>query len=165
MDKKLLEYLAGDCNVTTANVIISREITPTGMQYIHISCGDRVIYEFWSNPNKSDKKPKHTGGKKPYVMLMVDEVEKLKLDGVKNIEELIGCLACLGKYVEWSTGRVIHKRTKKPFKYKDLQSMFSFGKRKLDQVLKQLKEYDLLVNTQEGYFISNRIIKKGNSKN
>lgn len=168
MDTDLFSFIKGDSNVIQTDAIISREITPTGQQYIHITVGNKVLYEFWHNPDKIDNKesppPKHTGGKKPYVMLMVEEVEKLREQGIPNVEELIGYLSCLGRYVEWGTGRIIHKRSKNPLRYKDLQGLFTCGKRKLDRVLGELKEHGLLTNNQEGYFISQKLIKKGKAK-
>ena len=165
MNADLIDYLQNNSNVVSVNVIISRETTKNGSQYIHINAGDKVLYEFWHNPNKQDdNKPKSTGGKKPYLMLMVQEIEKLRSSGVKNTEELIGFIACLGQNVEWNTGKLIHKRSKKPLKYKELQNMFQCGKRKLDRVLGDLKSNGLLVNTQEGYFISSDLVKKGKMK-
>lgn len=167
MNGDLIDYLQNNSNVVSTNVIISRETTLSGLQYIHISAGDKVLYEFWHNPNKKnddDNKPKSTGGKKPYLMLMIQEIEKLRSSGVKNTEELIGFVACLGQNVEWNTGKLIQKRSKKPLKYKELQNIFQCGKRKLDRVLGDLKSNGLLVNTQEGYFISSDLIKKGKMK-
>ena len=163
MDKNILQYIVGETNVLQTNVIISRETTSRGMQYIHVTAGDEVLYEFWHNPNNvpKDKKPKHSGGKKPYLMLMVEQVEELRKSGVKNVPELIGYLVCLGKYVEWSTGRLIQARSKKSLQYKHLQQIFTCSNKTLNKILADLKEYDLLFHTTEGYFISPKLIKKG----
>lgn len=160
---EILKFLNGETNAVKADVIISRERAPTGMQYITISGENGTLYSFWHNPQKKarDKPPKHTGGKKPYIILMVDEIEKLRSEGVPNIEGMIGFIVCLGKHIEWNTGKLIQSRNKKPLQYKDLQAMFNYGNRKLNRVLTELKEHDLLFNTKEGYFISTRFIKKG----
>lgn len=168
MERQLLDFLNGTANAVRLNVVISREVLPNGSQYIVISSDEGVRYEFYQNPKKPAKKdrppPKHTGGKKPYIMLMVDEVEQLREQGVSNVEELIGFLACLGKYIEWNTGRLIHKRSKKLLKYKDLQNIFTFGNKKLNRILNELKSHDLLFSTQEWYVVATRLIKKGKTK-
>jgi hypothetical protein len=92
---------------------------------------------------------------------MIDKLEELKATGIINIEELIGFLVCLGNHIEWHTGKLINKRSKKQLKYTDLQKIFSCGKRKLDKILKELQRHNLLFNTSEGYFISTDLIKKG----
>lgn len=171
MDKELLRFINGEINVLQLNMTLVREPTlPNGFTHIEARPSseqgrDMLLLNSWdaSNRPKSDT-PKHTGGKKPYIILMVDEVEKLRAQGVVNVEELIGYLVCLGRYVEWNTGRLIHRREKTSLQYKDLQSMFPCGNRKLNRILAEMKEYDLLFKTTEGYFISYRFIKKGKAK-
>jgi len=171
MRKELLDFLNGITNaVILGDTVLSREIAPNGYQHLFLNTvEDNVnIFEVWYNPkqkNSNKGPPKHTGGKKPYIMLMVDEVEKLRNQGVGNVEELIGYLVCLGKYIEWNTGRLVQKRSKKPLKYADLQKIFPCGNRKLNKILAELKEHDLLFGTKEGYFVSTRFIKKGKTKN
>ena len=170
MEKDLLRFLNGEINVVEVRTIFVRENLPNGVQHTvarPVDDWDLVLLEAWKNPNQpaQNDKPKHAGGKKPYIMLMVDEVEKLRSQGVGNVEELIGHLVCLGKYIEWSTGKLIRKRRKKPLQYKDLHDIFPCGNRKLNRILTELKEHDLLFGTKEGYFISTRFIKKGKTTN
>lgn len=174
LDKDMLRYL----NYETSTVIIggyfmiSREVAPNGYEFITESIinsegKDTVYRQYWHNPKSrvdNKKPPKHTGGKKPYLMLMINEVEELRNQGVKNVEELIGYVACLGKYIEWNTGRLIHKRSKKPIQYKDLVEIYKCSKPKLNKMINLMKEHDLLYYTDEGYFISQKYIKKGKSK-
>lgn len=189
LDENLRKFINEETNAVILDcpVMISREKMPSGMEYIMIMPKVKddymKMYGFWYNQNKKVKEPsiisvnedgeiiqtakqppKHTGGKKPYLMLMVNEIEKLREKGVKNIEELIGYVACLGKYIEWNTGRLIHKRKKTPLRYKDLQDIYKCSNKKLNKMIKQLKEHDLLYNTEEGYFISSKFIKKGKIK-
>lgn len=167
MDRNLLEFLNGNTSAAKVEVVLAREELPNGIQHITLKQEDKLIYDFWVNPKKAKGEkppPKHTGGKKPYIMLMVDEVEKLREKGVKNVEELIGYLACLGKYAEWGTGRLIQKRKKTPLRYNDLQKIFTCSNNKLNRILSDLKKYDLLSNNSEGYFISTRLIKKGKTQ-
>ena len=170
MDKGLHDFLNGNSNVLClSEAIITRDKTPTGSEYITIKIDngnkELELYSFWHNPNKPVKKdkppPKHTGGKKPYIMLMVDEIERLKKDGVSNVEELAGYLVSLGKYVEWNTGRLIHTRTKNQLKYKDIQKIFNCGNKKLNRLLADMKDHELLYLADGGYVISSRLIKKG----
>lgn len=181
MDVKIKKFLQGETNVVETKLVMTRETTPAGMQYIRILAdlhNDRVLlYDFWHNPQKNDKKteiikdeslvvekpPKHTGGKKPYLMLMIDEIEKLKAS-VPNTEELIGYVSCLGKYIEWNTGKLIHKRSKKPIQYKDLLEIYKCSNKKLNKMIALMKKHNLLEHNSEGYFISSKYIKKGKSK-
>lgn len=172
VEKDLVKFLNRQINAVRLEVVIVRESLPNGVEHLLIrpACEehkDLLVTESWVNPKKpkASEQPKHTGGKKPYIMLMVSEVEKLRGQGVKNVEELIGYLVCLGKYIEWNTGRLVRKRSKKPLKYADLQKIFPCGNRKLNKILAELKEHDLLFGTKEGYFISTRLIKKGKTKN
>ena len=160
--------------MVNGNFTITREKTSNGSEYIRVLPENKTtegmeLYTFWYNPKSENKdpskKPKHTGGKKPYVMLMVDEMEDLKEKGVKNVEELIGYVVSLSKYIEWHTGKLIHKRSKKPLKYKDLQQIYGCSNKKLNKMINLMKEHDLLYYTDEGYFISSRFIKKGKSQN
>jgi hypothetical protein len=167
VDKDFLEFLNGNKSAAKIEVIFLREEMPNGSQHITIKLDDKPIYDFWVNPKKprgEKPPPKNAGGKKPYIMIMVNEVKKLREQEVKNVEELIGYLVCLAEFVEWGTGRLINKRSKKQLKYDDLRKMFTCSHIKLNQVLTDLKKYDLLTNNSDGYFISSRFIKKGKSK-
>lgn len=162
MDKKILSYITRETDVLETNAIISREKTDKGMEYIHISFGEKERYTFWNNPAKArDHPPKTTGGKKPYVMLMVQKVSELQKQGIKNIEEIIGFLVLLSDNIEWNTGRIINKRSKKPLKYDDLRNKYSSGNSKFAKSMKLLTDNSLLEHKPEGYFISTDLIKKG----
>lgn len=170
----MLRYLNYETNTVIIGgyFMISREVAPNGYEFITESIisdeGKSTIYkEYWHNPKANvdaKKTPKHTGGKKPYLMLMVDEIEELRNQGVKNVEELIGYVVSLGKNIEWNTGKLIHKRSKKPIQYKDLVEIYKVSKPKLNKMINLMKEHNLLYYTDEGYFISSKYIKKGKSK-
>ncbi len=171
MDKQVKNFLNREANVVEVTYIITRHTLPNGVEHLVYTPkdieGEYFQHDRYVNPEKPpppEGKPKNTGGKKPYLMVMTQEVEELRKQGVKNVDELIGFIMSLGTYIEWNTGRLIHKRSKKQLKYKDLQKIFPYGNRKLNRILTDLREYDLLFNTEEGYFISTRIIKKGKSK-
>lgn len=170
MDNSILDFFAGKTNVLPLNAVLVREKSPGGSQYITIygENGEQRIYSFWHNPKKpvgaDTDKPKNTGGKKPYLMVMTQEIERLRKLGVSGLGDMLGFLLLLGDSIEWNTGRLIDKRTKEPLKYKDLGKIAQCGNRKLNGLLKALKEHDLLKQTDEGYFISSRLIKKGKTK-
>jgi len=171
VEKDLLRLLNGEINVARFDGLIRREIMPNGVIHLIVSNyseseEEMLLCEEYRKPGREKNKgsPKHTGGKKPYIMLMTDEIEELKKKGVKNIEELIGVLGSLGQHVEWNTGKLIHKRSKKPLQYKDLSTIFTYGNKKMNRILNDLKEHDLLYKSTEGYFVSGRIIKKGKKK-
>jgi len=171
MDKKICDFYNGDSDILPLpeGSYVVREKSPNGTYFMTLKMpdGDKefVVDNWWSNPNKPVTKdkapPKHTGGKKPYVMLMVEEINKLKKDGVKNVEEMAGYLASLGKNIEWNTGRLIHDRTKEQLKYKELLKIFGCGNRKLNRLLGDMKKHELLYSASGGYVISSRLIKKG----
>lgn len=179
MDKELLQFLNRETNAISFNregckLIISRELVPNGCEHYYqtISFSDRekdiVLKDYWVNPEKTKKKEKsnYTGGKKPYIMIMVEEIEKLRDSKVTNIEELIGYMVCVGKYIEWNTGKLIHRKGRKrnqSLKYEDLLSIYSCSKPKLNKMLKLMKDNDLIYHTNDGYFVSQKYIKKGKS--
>lgn len=165
LDRDLLNYLSNETNVVKVNAIISREKTDKGIEYIHVTVGEKEIYTFWNNPSKSkEATPKNTGGKKPYVMLMVQKMAELQKSGIKNIEENIGFLVLLSENIEWNTGRVIHKRSKKSLKYLDLQEIYTSGKYKFEKIMKSLSDNKLMKYKEDGYYISSELIKKGAKK-
>jgi hypothetical protein len=166
LDREFLEFLNGNKNAAKTEVLFLKDEMPNKMQRITIKIDDKPIYEFWVNPKKprGNKEPGSTGGKKPYIMLMLDEMKKLRDADIKNPVELVGCLAYLAEFVEWGTGRLIKRRAKKPLRYGDLLEILPYGNKKINQILSDLKKYDFLVNNLDGYFISDRLIKKGKKK-
>lgn len=178
MDKNLLSFINKETNVyIIGNFMKQREIKSDGWEFYTetiIDPLDRsknvVWHTYWVNPHekKSKDKPKHTGGKKSYSMLMTEELkatrEKLKKNGVKNAEEVLGYMFILTEHSEFNTNKLIHKRNKKPLQYKDLQELFDCSNNKLNKMINILKDNNLLSNTNEGYFISQQFIKKGKSQ-
>jgi hypothetical protein len=176
MDKKMHDYYNELSEVLPLPIgsYITREKSPNGTCFMSLKIPngegkELVLFSWWDNPKKPAKKdkdpPKHTGGKQPYVMLMTKEVEKLGEKGVKNVAELVGHLSLLGDYIEWNTGKLINRRTKKPLKYKEVQTIFSCGNKKLNRLLGDMKKHELLYSTDSGYVISSRLIKKGKMNN
>lgn len=162
MVNDLSKFLLGEINAIQTSVIITREKKAKSPQeYIHIMCGDEEIYSFWRSCNSKPSQRKGMGGKKPYIMVMLQRMEELKKNNLPNVEEIIGVLVLLSNNIEWSTGRLINKRSKRSLKYDDLTKIVSFSSRKLDRLIGVMKQNNLLNNTSEGYFISRDLIKKG----
>lgn len=164
MDRRMADFLAGVTNVVKFEAVLSREVAPNGAQYMHLQAEETPLLEFWHSLEaaaKKDAPPKHTGGKKPYLMLMLGELTALRDEKIPNFEELIGFLVLLGRNIEWGTGRLVKERSKRSLKYADLREMFSYGNKRLNRILADLKVHDLLYGTQDGYFVSSRLIRKG----
>lgn len=169
----LLDYLAGGVNVIELKVILSRERAPNGASLIRVLHGDRLIHMLWepAKGNKSDQEspspspPRHTGGKKPYVMVMLKELDRVFKGKKSDQLEVIGFLVRFCRNIEWGTGRLINKRTKNPLRYDDLMRISGCGRTRLNRILSKLKEQSLLSRAKEGYFVSTSLIRKGRSKN
>jgi len=182
--KKLRDYVDGKSNVLILEegykLKTTRDVTPNGMEYIEeyiIEESTKREYFFrkmWHNPKedivKDKTKSKNTGGKQPYFMVMINEVEKLKKLDIKDRLDITGFVTIVGKNIEWNTGRLINVRSKKQLQYKDLIKITGCGKTKLDRILNTMKDNNLLTyekpsaNKDGGYFVSSNIIKKGNMK-
>lgn len=167
LEKELIRFLLGEVKAVDlggGNIASSDQITNTWWQII-ISHNGEALFRLNYNPKvkqgKNKPPPKNTGGKKSYIMLMTKELKKLKKSDVENKIELIGFLTYMSDYIEWGTGKLINKRTKKPLKYDDLLQISELNNRKLNTILADLKRLDLLEHTPEGYFISQIIAKKG----
>lgn len=157
----LKEYLSGMKNAVRDEFIISRERskkTDSELVFIQHPEMREPLYTFW-HTRRSGKKPKHTGGKKPYVMLMVEGLIELMEKGMPA--EYAGYLLYLVPYIEWGTGRLLYGRTKRSMKFRDIQKIFDRSYVTTLKIISRLKQYNLLTHTKEGYFISRDIVKRG----
>lgn len=165
MEPTFMDFLAGNVSVfRMGDVIFSSEVAPSGGVLWHVSNFDtgNEVRSIWIS-NKSKGIPKTTGGKKPYLMVMIDDIDEL-VNGEcteGDINEQMGYLCCLGKYIHWNTGQLVNKRTKKQLKYNDLLKLFKCGNKKLNRLLNQMKSNEILFSTDKGYFVSRKYIKKG----
>jgi hypothetical protein len=133
---------------------------------------NKYFRNYFGEYKEPDNKPKSMGGKKPYAMLMTEEVKNLLEKNIKNVDEVLGFLTILSGYMEFHTGKLIDKRQRLkkkqlPLQYNDLLEVCKYSRTKLDKMLKTAKEYNLiyyekpLKDNSGGYFISSNIIKKG----
>lgn len=162
MNKELFKYLSNEINVVKVEVIISREKTNNGQEYIHITTDglEDYIYKFWVSSNKNNENPKHTGGKKSYTKIMseyLDEHPELSL-------EASGLLFKLSNKIMWNNNLIVNKRTKKPLNIEDICKLVNKSKPTVIKVMDELKQLGLLIHDNDGYKISNVIMQKGGAK-
>ena len=161
-----LKYLSGEKNAVRDEFILSREKS-NGNELVFVSHPEisKPVYSFWRAGGKeknSNQNPKHTGGKKPYAMVMLNELVSVLGKGVPI--ELIGYLVALAPYAEWGTGRLVCGRKKRKMQVADIEKVFRKSRRTTLNTLSTLKKHGLLSCTDEGYFISSHLIKKGRTK-
>lgn len=174
MKKETLEYLRGERNAVKDEFIISREKTDTA-ELLHISHPDieEPLYQLW-HTTKCKKvvsckgeiggpvKPKHTGGKKPYVMLVQEagqgEDADLSIEASALLWKLIR-----GGHVEWHTSRLIRKRDKVSLTRVMMQEMLKVGAVKIKRALSELTAKKILTydRSARAYFIDRKLVKKG----
>lgn len=163
MDKGLTDFLSGFTNAAICTGMTVMRETQNGIECITFFVDGKPYISHWRNPAKKDVKgkPKHTGGKKPYLMLMIEAINELKGD---DIDIAVGSAALLGNNIQWNTGLIVDKRTKKPLLYKDLKTIYKCGDNKLSNKIKIMKQYGILLKDKDGYKISPNFIKKGGVK-
>lgn len=155
----LLKYLNKQINVIDA--VISRETLPNGIECIYVNAGgEGYLYNFFVNPVKDNKeKPKHTGGKKSYVKVYIEKLNDYDI----SIESL-GFMVKLFPNIQWTTGYLIKKRSKKKLLIDDIVKLVNKSNKTVIKIMKELKDNKLLSKDSEGYRINSEFIMKGNSK-
>ena len=167
MNENLLDFFVGNVSVIkVGNTILSSETAPNGSVLIHVTSAvtGNEIRSIWTSSNdKPRDKPKTMGGKQPYLMVMINEIEVMKKSEFTagDINEQIGYLCCLGKNIEWNTGKLINTKTKQALKYNDLMKLFKCSNKKLNRLIGQMKENEIIYGTAQGYYVSRRFVKKG----
>jgi len=169
MDKGLLDFISGSKSSVLVNAMLVKSVFPNGTQQITLEVEGKELYTFCHNPNKKKAKdpnnPKNTGGKQPYLMVMTKAIEELRKMKLPNLVEITGFLFFLGPNIEWKTGRLINKRSKKSLNRNDIGKIVPWSRYKIDKMIIDLEEQDLLFKTSEGFFVSRNIIKKGANRN
>ncbi len=160
--KETLEYLCGDRNAVKDEFIISRETTGAA-ELVRVSHPEmeEPIYALWQTTKRRKKegsRPKHTGGKKPYVILLYENKINLSLEASGLLLKIIqgGC-------IEWHTGRLIRKRDKRTMNVNMMMKEFNLGRLKLNRLMLELTtkgalNYD---KSSRAYFIARDLVKKG----
>lgn len=177
MKKETREYLTGQRNATMDEFMMSREVVGQ-VEYISVSLPDseEPILTVWRSRKKKGEseepvgeivkvRPKHTGGKRPYIMLMQDQrdtINSLSIDAAGLIMKLLA-----GGFIAWNTGQIIDRRTKKALTAENISTRFTIGKNKLKAILKELTEYKIIKYdpSKRSYFFNARFARKGGGKN
>lgn len=143
-------------------LMLGRESTGV-MDYMTISFGGEVLYGWWHNPDREVRKgePKHTGGKKPYAKLMLQELEKRK----DITLEAAGAVVKLLPHIDWKNNRIINKRSKKPLAAEDFMGLMGIGHNKLYKILGELKDRQVIEKVGGEYRLSPYLIQKGATDN
>lgn len=174
MKKETQEYILGERNATRDEFILSREKV-RGSEYISLSLPDKEepIYKLWTRKKRTYKKPsqavgeievkqpKHTGGKRPYIMLMQDQrdtINKLSNHAAGLMMKLLA-----GGFVEWDTGRLIDRRSKKPLTISMVRARYKLDTTKTKTLIKELTENKVIKydRKQRSYFFNANFAKKG----
>ena len=172
MKKETQEYILGIRNATRDEFILSRESTGNA-EYVNVFLPDREepIYALWTKKPKKRKgaagageivdKPKHTGGKRPYIMLMQDNndiINKLPLEAAGLMLKLLA-----GGFVEWDTGRIIDRRTKKPMSRENIKNRYRLSPKDTKTIFKALTEKNIIryVPKKRAYFFNAQFAQKG----
>lgn len=105
---------------------------------------------------KSDK-PKHSGGQPTYVKLFTASL----LENKDLSISAAGFLLKLSVNIDWHTGILIHRRSKKPLMCKDFEKLLNISKNTVSNIIKELKEKDLIKREKSKYIVSSKIMCKG----
>ena len=177
MKKELLEYINGERNVVQDEFIISRGKTGNGSELIFVNTPDveTPLYALWNSKRETRKRkikvidggetvkiekvaPKGTGGEPAYIMIMLKEIENLKIS-----LEASGLLLKLFKSIEWNTGRLIRKRDKIALTKEMIAEQFGIGRVKTKKLLAELTDNKVLRYDRKtkAYYLNKNVVRKG----
>lgn len=170
--KETAEYIAGQRNATRDEFILSREKAGRA-EYVNVSLPDssEPIYTLWTKPpghkkaakapGEIVKTPKHTGGKRPYIILMQDQqdiLNKLSMEASGLLLKLLG-----GGFIAWDTGQIIDRRSKQPLTIALIRARYKLETTKTKALIKELTENDIIKydRSQRSYFLCPKFARKG----
>lgn len=174
MRKETAEYLSGQRNVTKEELIISRESKGTSeLIFVCLPDSEAPLYQFWNSrrcrrykkvevdgQTKFEKLPaRSTGGKAAYAMVMLAELEKI--EGLSI--EAYGVILKLSCCMEWNTGKLIRQRDKRDMTFGMMADFLGVGEKKLQGIMKELKNLGILEFKNSAYFMAKKLIRKGGS--
>lgn len=177
MKAETREYILGERNATRDEFILSRERSGN-TEYVNVSLPDydEPIYQLWTKAPKKHKpatkavgevnvpSSKHTGGKRPYIMLMQDQgdvISKLTDPAAALLLKIIA-----GGFVEWDTGRIIDRRSKKSLTIEMICARYKKKPATVKAIIKELAKYEVVqyVRKERAYFLCPKFAKKGAGK-
>lgn len=164
-DKEYMRFYQKETNFyRSGSLSIGRErIKDKNVDYYVVKMGSEIVHEWFGVLGSAFREKKNTGGKKPYVMLMSEKLSELLKEKRVTIEQ-IGCLTMLSQNIEWGTGRIVQKRSKKPLRAKDIQELLGISHNTLDKIISDLKQNELISVKSDGYYISTDLFKRGSKK-
>lgn len=187
MDKEFLKFILGETNYYKGEVSISRDpLKGKGSDFYYLEQEGKVALSFWGAVEKGKGKKlkespldqeqeevtnarepppkKSMGGKAPYVMLMTAKMSEMVREG-KATAEQIGNMAMLSPCIEWGTGRLVKKRSKKSMSSADISKHLGVSERTWQRYFDKFKEAGLMSRGGDSYYISTDLFKKGGEKN
>jgi hypothetical protein len=178
MKRELVEYINGERNAVKDEFILSREKNGSSeLVFVNIPDIEKPMYALWNSRKQAKRHkvktqsdtevkietviPKGTGGEPAYAMIILNEIEKLKIS-----IEASGLLLKLFSCLEWNTGRLIRKRDNVSLTVDMVMEQFDLGKRKTKTLLAELNKcgatrYD---PKTKAYYLNGNIVKKGMMK-
>lgn len=98
-------------------------------------------------------------------MLMQDQddaINQLSLDAAGLVFKLLA-----GGFVEWNTGRIIDRRTKKPLTIKMIHTRYKLGVSRTKKLMKELTEAKIIKydRKKRSYFFNTKLARKGAGSN
>jgi len=159
------DFKSGKVNYYRSGTLsIGRERIPgKKSDYYIIKNGDEIVHDWFGILGKKTGEKKTMGGKAPYVMVMTEKIGEMVREGKATTDQL-GCLAVLSANIEWGTGRLIKKRSKKSMQANDIQEVLGISHGTWAKKVKELKDNSLMTVNKDGYFISTDLFKKGEPK-
>ena len=101
--------------------------------------------------------PKGTGGKRAYVMFMLDKADVI--EGCSIGAQ--GLLLQLLYHVEWHTNKLVDKRSKKPLTCKSIAEKNLISVSTIKRCLRELRDKGLINYHDKAYYLDRNIVKKG----
>lgn len=177
MKKQLTDYINGEVNVVQDEFIISRERNSRGGELILVNIPDfeKPMYALWNCKKEAKRhrvkrvnefeytveqvKPKGTGGKNAYVMVILSELEKIEDLSIEASGLFLKLFSC----IEWNTCKLIRKRDNVALTQRMIAQRFNIGTGKVKHLISQLTSANVLKydNKEKAYFINQDLVKKG----
>jgi hypothetical protein len=167
------EYILGERNAIRDEFILSRERAGNA-EYVNVTLPgeQQPIYSLWTQKPQKYKAteatgeivknpPKHTGGRRPYIMLMQDQQDVLNVLTLDAAGLLLKLIA--GGFIDWHTGRIVDRRTKQPLTSVMMRTRYKLGATKIKAMIKELTKNEVIKydRKQKAYILNAKFARKG----